>query len=90
MPNHRKFTEDDYWRQYFRRHFPDLEQKYPPMQRAAQKGWRWLVRNIAQLWKTKQKALCPYCRFNSPSICPHPERPNALECRDYKEKEKDS
>lgn len=30
--------------------------------------------------------LCDTCRFNHPNTCPHPQRPNAKECRDYEHK----
>lgn len=30
--------------------------------------------------------LCDTCKYNHPSDCARPERPNAKECREYKHK----
>jgi hypothetical protein len=49
--------------------------------------WKQLKNNILKLMiKLDNGFLCDTCRFNHPSDCPHPERPNKKSCRDYEHK----
>ena len=40
--------------------------------------WRWLVPGV--------RPLCDSCRYDYGNVCKRPERPNALQCPDYKRK----
>jgi len=46
------------------------------------------IRNniLKLLIKLDNGFLCDTCRLNHPNTCPHPERPNAKECKDYEHK----
>lgn len=38
------------------------------------------------LFRCPTEFLCDNCTLDNPSTCPHPARPNATKCSDYKPK----
>lgn len=87
MSKHKNFTEDDFWRRYFHMHFPELEEKYPSKAKTRTKQIPALWRKLKSFFEKRHQALCQDCKYNTPRICPHPERPNATECRDFRQKQ---
>jgi hypothetical protein len=48
-----------------------------------------LMERFRQWWlrfRCPSEFLCDNCRYDHPSACPHPQRPNAIKCPDYRPK----
>lgn len=45
---------------------------------------RSLLDSLMRLLPGRSTPLCDTCKFDYPSACARPERPNALKCPDYK------
>ena len=46
-----------------------------------------LGERLRQWWlrlRCPTEFLCDNCRYDHPSACSHPERPNAVKCPDYR------
>lgn len=46
--------------------------------------WRFVRQLIRKILLLEEKILCDTCRYDYPGACKRPERPNAVECPDYK------
>ncbi|HDP34872.1 MAG TPA: hypothetical protein ENN29_07155 [Candidatus Hydrogenedentes bacterium] len=50
-------------------------------------GWRRWKHELRQWWlrqKCPTEFLCDNCKYDHPSACHRPERPNAIKCPDYR------
>lgn len=82
-----RMLDDRHWQNYFRKHFPDLERKYPGKEtKKRERFFARLLKSFREKAKQWQRPLCQDCKYNDPRYCPHPERPFATECRDFKDK----
>lgn len=49
--------------------------------------WRRIAEALRRIFALDSKRyLCDSCKYDYPSACRRPERPNALKCPDYKKK----
>lgn len=48
--------------------------------------WRQLKNLVRRILLLDPVFLCDTCRYDYGNACMHPERPNAVECPDYKKK----
>ena len=46
--------------------------------------WRKLIHFIHRVFQMEPVLLCDSCRYDHRGACRRPERPNAIECPDYK------
>jgi hypothetical protein len=46
--------------------------------------WRKIIRSIRRVLQMEPVLLCDTCRYDHRNACRRPERPNAVECPDYK------
>lgn len=46
--------------------------------------WYQFKNKIRQMLDMDPVFLCDSCRYDHPHVCRRPDRPNALECPDYK------
>ncbi|MFP4378966.1 MAG: hypothetical protein ACLFUS_00565 [Candidatus Sumerlaeia bacterium] len=48
--------------------------------------WRRIGNLIRKVLQLEPRFLCDSCKYDHPHVCRRPERPNAVECPDYKKK----
>lgn len=87
-----KTINDEEWKKYFLKHFPDLATKYSKKINSKdfikKNPFKNAVKQIIEFFNfiNIKSSLCEKCKYNSPRYCVNAERPFAIKCNDYEKK----